>query len=69
MEVFAGKVVAIEKDKSYLNKKFAEVATQNGSMFFLVKKSKVEIGDTIEIYKEENQMKYEKIIINGKVQG
>lgn len=65
MEVYAGKVISIEKDKNYLNKKFAEVATENGSMFFLVKKSKVAIGDTVEIHKEENEMKYSKVVING----
>ena len=66
--MFAGKVIAIKKDKNYLNKKFAEVATENGSMFFLVKKSKVAINDTVEIHKEENQMMYHKIVINGQVQ-
>ncbi len=68
MEVFTGKVISIKKDKNYLNKKFAEVETENGSMFFLVKKSKVELNDQVEIHKEENQMMYQKIVINGQVQ-
>ena len=63
MTVYSGKVIAIEKDANFLNKKIAEVKTESGSMFFFVKKMKVAVGNKVDIHKEENQMMYQQIII------
>jgi hypothetical protein len=63
MVVYSGKVVEIEADKLFCNKRVAKVDIGGDYMYFFVKKMAVCIGTDVEIYKEEGEIGYEIILI------
>jgi hypothetical protein len=67
VEEHKGKVVEVKRDRNFNNQLFARVDTKPDSMFFRVRSlGDTKIGDDIVIYREEGQMMYYKITINGK---
>jgi hypothetical protein len=63
MVVYSGKVVEIESDKFFCNKKVAKVDVGGDYMYFFVKKMNVCVGTNVEIHKEDGEIKYEIILI------
>ena len=62
--IYTGKVLSIDRDPKFRNKRIAKVDIQPDPMYFFVRIGmRVSPGDTVELHKDENSFGYTKIVI------